>query len=103
MRYLDEMKKYKHFKFYRDLLEYMFEKFELASEEDEDVCFEILKWDLNKMDSDLDIGVINGYSIELQLEISKYKFSKEMEINEEKYEKSKEFLDRLLEEYSKNS
>lgn len=102
MRYLDEIRKYKYFEFYKELLEYMFEKFELSSEEDEDVVFGMLGWDLSKMDSDLDVGINNGYSLEIQMKLAKYKLSKELEIEKE-YEKEKKWLDTLLEEYSKSS
>ena len=100
MSYLDKINNFKHKNFYRDLLEYMFEKFELASDEDEDVCFDLLGWDLSEMDDDLDSGIDNGYSLNMQLSLAKYVFDKGLGIEKIQSEEERAQLENLLEKYS---
>lgn len=100
MSYLDKINNSKHRNFYKDLLEYMFEKFELASDEDEDVCFDLLGWDLDEMDNDLDIGIDNGYSLDMQLSLAKYVFNKGLGIEKIQNEEERKYLEAILEKYS---
>jgi len=100
MKYLDIIGKSKYKDFYLELLEYMFEKFELDSEEAEEWAFELLKWDLNEMDKALDIGIDNGYSLEMQMSISKYAFNKELGIEKIQNEEERKILESILERYS---
>ncbi len=103
MGYLDKIKNSKYKEFHKDLLEYMFDKFELASEEDEDVCFDLLEWDLNRMDSDLDIGIGNGYSLDMQLSLAKYVFNKELGVEQDYSEEEKQKLEEVLERYAERN
>lgn len=102
MKYLDVINKSKYKEFYKELLEYMFEKFELDSDEAEDWCFVLLMWDLIKMDKDLKDGINNGYSLDEQLKICKIVFDREMKFENETNE-AKKYLDKILEKYSENS
>lgn len=103
MSYLEKIKDSKYSKFYRDLLEYMFDKFETASDEDNNICFEMLGWDLNKMDIDLDIGINNGYNLEMQLSLAKYAFNKELGVEKIQSEEERQKLEAVLERYSQRN
>ena len=99
MSYLDEIKDSKYKEFYKDLLEYMFEKFELDSDEAEDWCFELLKWDLDKMDGDIEDGINNGYSLDEQLKICEMVFDRETKFEKET-EEARKYLEAVLAKYS---
>ncbi len=66
-----------------NLLDYIFSKFE-ATDGDKDFVFETLAWDLDKMDSDIETGLLNGYSEKAQLDLAIKMLDKGIEIEEEK-------------------
>ena len=100
MEYIDKIKNLKHKWLIENLLDYIFSKFE-ASEADKDFVFETLAWDLGKMDRDIDTGLLNGYSEKAQLDLAIKMLDRGIEIEEEKRNK-KDFIDEVLDEYSKN-